>query len=543
MAAGAHPVTFPQLTQAETEQRIVVDGVDLDGARELRPRGVEPTGAEVRPGEGLADRPLVGLELTRPLEGDDRRMHVRAGEQPAAFLECVVGSGCHVLSFGRRFRAVCDNRISSTKANRPVPEFLPFRGIRYAPEAAGPADGPTDVGPVAAPPYDVIDDDLRAVLEASHPRNAVRLILPRDGERGRDRYEVAADCLDEWRRAGTLVLDDEPRFYLYEMLFEDEDGRYRRTHGAVGALGLPPPGADPSVGGVLPHERTMTTAKSDRLSLLRATRANLDPIWVLSLTEGLSALLVPHQVPLIAYCEDQEGVTHRLFPLTDAARVEAVSEAMAAAPVVLADGHHRFETACAYRDERVQAGLDDPGAERIMAFAAELADDELCVRPIHRLLHGLHGTDARRALTGAFTVVEAGPNTPEGIVQLRARMRDDGALGLVDRSGLALLRPTLDVTDFDEILRDVDSVRFDTHVRPALPGATATFRSDAAAVAALVEKGAADAAVLLRPVTVAQIRAAAFAGVRMPEKTTFFSPKPRTGMVFRSLDEQGVAPT
>jgi uncharacterized protein (DUF1015 family) len=105
-----------------------------------------------------------------------------------------------------------------------------------------------------------------------------------------------------------------------------------------------------------------------------------------------------------------------------------------------------------------------------------------------------------------------------------------------------LLRPKLDVTGFDQVLRDVDSVRFDVHVRTALPDTTVTFRSDADAVAALVEKSAADAAVLLRPVTVAQIRAAAFVGMRMPEKTTFFSPKPRTGMVFRSLDEAGVAP-
>jgi uncharacterized protein (DUF1015 family) len=421
-----------------------------------------------------------------------------------------------------------------------VPEFLPFRGIRYA---LGEESPPADVSPIAAPPYDVIDDDSRAALESSDPRNSVRLILPRDGEDGRDRYQMAADCLDEWHRDGALVLDDPARFYLYEMLFQDEDARYRRTHGVIGALGLPLPGTDPSAVGVLPHERTMTTTKSDRLSLLRATRTNLDPIWVLSLAEGLSALLVPHGVPLIAYCEDHEGVTHRLFPLTDPRRIVEVTEAVAATPVVLADGHHRFETACAYRDERGAAGIDDPGAGRIMAFAAELADDELSVRPIHRLVHGLQGVDARRALDGAFTVVDAGPNTPEGIVKLRARMRDDGALGLVDRSGLAVLRPTRDVTSVDEVLRDVDSVRFDEHVRAALPGATVTFRSDAAAVAALVEKGAADAAVLLRPVTVAQIRAAAFARVRMPEKTTFFSPKPRTGMVFRSLDEAGTAPT
>jgi hypothetical protein len=121
-------------------------------------------------------------------------------------------------------------------------------------------------------------------------------------------------------------------------------------------------------------------------------------------------------------------------------------------------------------------------------------------------------------------------------------MREDGALGLVDRSGLVLLRPVREapgahLADVPDALREVDSTRFDADVRPLIPDATVTFRSDAGAVAAMVEKGAADAAVLLRPVTVPQIRAAAFAGVRMPEKTTFFYPKPRTGMVFRSLDE------
>jgi uncharacterized protein (DUF1015 family) len=420
-----------------------------------------------------------------------------------------------------------------------VPEFLPFRGIRYAPSAA---NRPTDVGSVAAPPYDVIDEDNRVALEAADPRNAVRLILPRDGNDGRDRYEVAAGCFDDWQRADVLVLDDPARFYLYEMRFEDDDGRLRHTHGVIGALGLPPLGADPSAGGVLPHERTMTTAKSDRLSLLRATRANLDPIWGLSLTEGLSSLLTPDGLPPLAYCEDHEGVTHRLFALTDLGRIGAVAEAVAGSSLVLADGHHRFETACAYRDERVAAGIDDPGAGRIMTFAVELADDELSVRPIHRLLHGLDGVDVRRALAASFTVVDAGANAPEGIARLRERMREDGGLGLVDRAGLALLLPLQDAQDahlagVPEPLREVDSTRFDAEVRPVLTGATVTFRSDAAAVAALVEKGAADAAVLLRPVTVPQIRAAAFAGVRMPEKTTFFSPKPRTGMVFRSLDD------
>lgn len=536
MAASTSSVTLAELTEPEAEQRVVVHRVDLDGALELRPGGLEPTRTEVRATQRLTDRTLVRLEIARSLEGDDGCVRARAGEQPTAFLECVVSGRFHVLSFGRRVGAVCDNRDSSTKANRPVPEFLPFRGIRYAPSAGSPADTSIDVGAIAAPPYDVIDEERRVVLEAAHPRNAVRLILPRDAEDGRDRYQVAADCLDEWRRTDALAVDDPARFYLYEMQFDDEDGRLRRTHGVIGALGLPPPGSDPVEGGVLPHERTLTTAKSDRLSLLRATRANLDPIWVLSLTEGLAALLTPGQEPLIAHCEDHEGVTHRLFPLTDSQRIGAVSEAVGAAAVVLADGHHRFETACAYRDERLGAGLDDPGAWWIMALAAELADDELSVRPIHRLLHGVRGIDVRRALAGAFTVVDAGANTPDGIVNLRTRMREDDALGLVDRSGLALLHLARETSDVSEVLRSVDSTRFDVHVRPVLPDATVAFRSDAGAVAALVEKGAAHAAVLLRPVTVAQIRAAAFAGVRMPEKTTFFSPKPRTGMVFRSLD-------
>ena len=178
-----------------------------------------------------------------------------------------------------------------------------------------------------------------------------------------------------------------------------------------------------------------------------------------------------------------------------------------------------------------------------MAFVVELAEDQLSVRPIHRLVHGLQGVDARRALDGAFTVVDAGANTPEGIVQLSAACATTAHSGSsTDPGSPCCARRATSPTS---------PSCFATSIRPASTSMSAPrcrarpsrSASDAAAVAALVEKGAADAAVLLRPVTVAQIRAAAFAGVRMPEKTTFFSPKPRTGMVFRSLDEAGVAPT
>jgi uncharacterized protein (DUF1015 family) len=418
-----------------------------------------------------------------------------------------------------------------------VPDFLPFAGIRYDVARLAGSTGPVaDLHSVAAPPYDVIDDDDRAALEAADAHNCVRLLLPRDG-RGRDRYRVAADALASWREAGVLVTDTEPRFYLYGMEYDDEDGRPRHTHGVIGALGLP---VVPGGGTVMPHERTLPKAKSDRLALLRATRANLDPIWCLSPAAGLTDLLEAEAGELLAECVDGEGVRHRLRAVDrDTTRI---TDAVRAAPLMIADGHHRFETACAYRDELVAAGHVDPGADRIMTFVVELSEDELCVRPIHRVLSGLGRADLRSALTRTFDVTDAGANTPDGVASLRHRMAAGGGLGLVDAGGLALLAPRLGALDdalapVEEPLRAVDATLFEVAVQPQLPaGAEVGYRADAAVVASLVEKGAADAAVLLRPVTVPQIREAALAGVRMPQKTTFFHPKPRTGMVFRSLD-------
>jgi uncharacterized protein (DUF1015 family) len=399
-----------------------------------------------------------------------------------------------------------------------VPRFLPFPGIRFP---AG------DITAVSAPPYDVIEPDQRAALEARDPHNAVRLILP-------DSYEGAAAALAAWQADGTLVRDDAPTFSVYVMEFTGDDGAPQRTTGVLGALGL-----DDEGGGVMPHERTLPKAKTDRLELLRATRANLDPIWGLSPAAGLSALLDPGDAPPDAVATDEEGFHHSLWRVDDPTRIEAISAAVAADKVVLADGHHRFETAGNYRRERREAGVDDPGADAILTLIVELAPEQLCVRAIHRLLSGVAGVDLRAALAGPFTVHPMGPNVPEGVVALEAAMRSQGGLGLVDHDGLALLVPTPDLEvrmgSLPPALRDVDSARFDAGVLPAVPGVTLAYRNDGRTVAAQVEKGAADAAVLLRPVTVETIRAAAAADLRMPEKTTFFAPKPRTGMVFRAL--------
>ncbi len=319
------------------------------------------------------------------------------------------------------------------------------------------------------------------------------------------------------------------------MQFTGDDGRPQQTTGVIGALTL-----DNTRGDVMPHERTLPKAKSDRLELLRATRANLDPIWGLSLAAGLSERLVPDGAPL-ATAVDDDGFRHELWRVTDPARIAAIADAVGRARLVLADGHHRYETAGNYRAERREHDVDDPGADSIMTLVVELAPEQLCVRAIHRMLAGVAGVDLRAGLHTSFEVRDAGANVPEGVAALEAAMHAEGGLGLVDGDGLALLvpRPALDarMLDVPEELRAVDSARFDVGVLPAVPGVSLTYRNDAVAVAAHVAKGNVDAAVLLRPVTVETIRAAAAAGLRMPEKTTFFAPKPRTGMVFRGLDD------
>jgi uncharacterized protein (DUF1015 family) len=389
-----------------------------------------------------------------------------------------------------------------------VPRFAPFPGIRYAPGL--------DPAVVTSPPYDVIDGTERAALAASHPANAVHVDCPvsdlgsgRDGETtaGQDPYTEAAGTFERWQADGTLRTDAAPTFTIYRMSFTDEAGRHRATTGVLGALTLERPGE----GGILPHERTTPKAKSDRLDLLRATRANLSAIWGLSLADGLSGLLDPAGPPHVDFT-DPDGVRHQAWMLVDPGAMAAVADAVGRAPVVIADGHHRYETCLAYRDE---APPEVAGAGATLCFVVELADEQLTVQPIHRLLSGLPvGYDLAAALAAHYDVEPVDAVAP-------------GDLGLVTAAACYRLRPR----DDDGTL---DTVRLDEALA-TLPDHAVAYQHGVAQVAAAVEAGRADAGVLLRPVTVDQIAAVADEGERMPPKTTFFWPKPRTGIVFRSL--------
>jgi len=394
-----------------------------------------------------------------------------------------------------------------------MPRFLPFAGVRYDLDRV-------DLGDVVAPPYDVIDPEERAALEARSPYNAVHVELGR-AEAGSDVYTSARCRFEDWLARRVLVPDAEPGFYVYRMGYHDELGVPRQTTGIIGALELSVPGE----GDVFPHERTMGKPKDDRLNLMRACRANLSPVWCVSPAPGLSALCQPTEPPL-ARCTDDAGVHHRLWRVTQQGVVAAIQEVVASAPVVIADGHHRYETALAYREERRAATGHAGDADLLMTLVVELSDEQLHVRPIHRLLSGLpDGFDVAGALAEWFEPVAAGADVDD----LPDRMAAAGALGLVLPESTWLLRP-----------RRPDPDRSDSELLEAalaaLPPHSVDFHHSPQVVAKAVTGGEAEAGVLLRPVAMGHIAGAAAAGRRLPEKTTFFWPKPRTGMVFRRLE-------
>ncbi len=405
--------------------------------------------------------------------------------------------------------------------------FQPIFGIRYDTDRV-------DLADVLAPPYDVIDADGRARLQARSPYNAVYVELGRDGATG-DSYERAGRHFDSWLAEGVLLVDEEPSFYVYRMGWRDEAGQPHQTTGIVGGLEV----SRPDEGRVLPHERTMGKPKGDRLRLLHACRANLSPVWGLSLAGGLSDLCQTTGPP-VGRATDEDGVHHRLWRITQPGVVAAITDAVASAPVMIADGHHRYETALAYREERRAAtGGADGDYDQVLAFVVELSEDQLQVQPIHRVISGLPADfDIVASFAASFDVVEVTdpPGATDAANELSAgrlteRMAAEGALALVAGERAWLLHPR-ESDDPDE----PDATLLDAALA-GLPDHQLDFLPSAEAVTEMVRAGKADAAVLVRPVAVSQIAAAARVGHRMPPKTTFFAPKPRTGLVFRRLQD------
>ncbi len=398
----------------------------------------------------------------------------------------------------------------------------PFPAIRYDASRVDPDD-------VVAPPYDVVGPAERAALGAKSPYNAIAVDLPvADESRGLDRYENAAWIFHSWLDGGVVRPDEVPAFYVYRMTFHDERGHRRAMTGLLGALGLDPD----RTGEIMPHEQTMPKDREDRLALLRRTRLNTSPIWGLSLAKGLTAAC-RDALEEAGDCgwraTDPAGVVHELWPVTDESRVAAITELAASAKVLLADGHHRYQTACVHAAETRASNGNLPGPyDLALAFVVELSEEELLIRAIHRLVKGVPPEQLYELAARWYRIEQA----PEDLVALPATSAP-GVIGLLTRDGYKLLYPLPALEEAAE--DDLDSSRL-LIVLNSLGEHELTYEPGWHEAAVAVRDGRADAAFFLRPVPVAKIEGIAYGGRLMPPKSTFFYPKPRTGMAFRSID-------
>ena len=392
--------------------------------------------------------------------------------------------------------------------------IAPLPALRYDRARVG------DLRAVIAPPYDVISPAQQEALYARSPWNVVRLILARDP----DRAAASARTLREWVAGGVLRRDGSPALYRYAQTFALPDGAVRTREGVICRLRL----EDFSSGIVRPHERTLPGPKKDRLAVMRATGAHLSPIFGLYAAPGtrLADVLGPAAAPDVDVTEEG-GERHRLWRITDAAAIARLQAALAPETIVIADGHHRYETALAYRDELGGAG----SSGSVLAFLCSMDDPGLVVLPTHRLVRGPLScpADALVERLGERFAVAPLPSAPRagGEIDLllpdrRLRLR----AGPEAHAALAHLPAAVRGLDLSllhgAILGPILGVEVDA----------LAFTHDDAEAAAAVERGEAAAAFCLNAPTLAAVRAVCMAGELMPEKSTYFYPKLASGLVF-----------
>ena len=373
---------------------------------------------------------------------------------------------------------------------RVVPHLKPFRALRYDPGTVGPLDA------VVSPPHDVVTPDRREALITASPYNAVRLLNP-------ESPAEAARLVRAWQDEGVLVRENEPAVWVLEETFPGLDGGTRWRRGLVARVALSPY----SAGQVLPHERTFERQKDARLELLRAARTKFSPIFLVH--EGASPA-IPDRAPDMEATLD--GVTSRLWRI---AGDDAIAEALGRAEgrLLIADGHHRYETALAYHEEQ---GTEESGY--VLATVVSHSDDGLEILPTHRLVSG-----EPPELDGSFRLTDIEPSAEAGTAALADLDRDHPAFVLLRRDSAQLA--------------ESEGAELDTAVIDRLPLEDVRYTPSAVAAEEAVRSGRADAAFLVRAPTLDQVTAVARAGELLPEKTTYFFPKLTSGLVFSPFDE------
>ena len=446
------------------------------------------------------------------------------------------------------------NPASGRPERGTVPQLRPFRALRYA------TDVVPDLAAVVAPPYDVVSPEQHRALLGRDPRNVVRLDLPETepGDQPDDRYRRAARTLAAWRSDGTLRKDPRPSFYVYEQEYRVPGTEVTRIQrGFFGRLRLEEFGPE---SGVRPHERTLAAAREDRYKLLRATGVNTSPVVVLFDDAAGRAEHVISGVVATApgnELRDDDGVGQRLWPIPDDGSDDGPVATLAAAAgqeaVTIADGHHRYETALRYRDERRMSRSceEDPPFDYLLALFLA-SNQPLTVLPTHRLALGLgpDGVATLRSRLGELFEVRDGVTADElrrlfGDVADAGGAAGRGVIGLWTRSEGAILtaRPgafdplfaaggpayrALDVARLGIALESLAGIDADA----VAAGDRIGYTKSADEAIERVEAGVGvDAAFLLRPTPVAAIEAVAAEGDVMPQKSTYFYPKALTGLV------------
>jgi uncharacterized protein (DUF1015 family) len=416
-----------------------------------------------------------------------------------------------------------------------VAEIEPLRALHYDLDKTG------GLQQVLAPPYDVIDAEQRADLEARSPYNVVRIDLPT----GDDPYAEAARVLDQWRRHGVVTQDTDPALWALEQDYTGPDGQTRTRKGFLARVRVEDYGA----GRIRPHERTHPGPKEDRLKLTRATQANLSPIFSLfSDPQGTAWRAIESHRPPHPWAEatDDDGTVNRLWRIDDRDGIAAVKQSLDSAELLIADGHHRYETARVYADE---VGGEGPHRYVLMCLVA-LEDPGLTVFPTHRLLRGLR-PDQHETLANTLRrdfEIERLDSTD----QLAPAYGDRVGFGYIDAHFRQPFMLTLkDQAVADRALPDHAEPyrRLDTAVLEALilKGALEMtdedidhlnglgYARDFENALELVQSGEYDAAFFMAPTPVKQVQAVAETGESMPPKSTYFFPKVPTGLLFNPL--------
>jgi uncharacterized protein (DUF1015 family) len=405
-----------------------------------------------------------------------------------------------------------------------MPELRPFTGVRYS---------SSDISDLVCPPYDVISPAQQDALHARHPHNAVRLELAKSG---RAAYEGVYETFLAWLDEGVLQVEDAPSIYVYRQDFVAPDGERRRVAGVLGALKLEPFGAG---SGVLPHERTMAGPKEDRLALMRACPVNVSPIYAIYRGGGrLQPYIDSLEARPPAYrFTDDEGILHRLWVVSALAEVDLLSDALSAGPLVIADGHHRYETALAYHAEQESDGPHDS----MMSFCVDADVEELVVLPYNRVARISISDDSVRAvLVQSFQGSDIDIREADSLL---ARSRDDHPFVFRFRDSAVLAHVTDDqviaaVGERHPAWRNLDVVALHEVLLPTVaPGGLGDLRfsRDPAEIARLVEEEGFSFGILMRALKAPEIVDVARSGERMPQKASYFWPKAATGLVFRSL--------